>query len=233
MPGCALPNPVCSKQEIDAVYPSSYISVSELPTDPSTLMTESQLTAAISFLKTNGKYPAPLSFTAPLDRNMNEVTAYKQKLIAFYQGIKAEYDYYDVRYRYLLNFIITELSKPTSQQATTGEWTIASATDKAIDLNKKMNYITQLIQAVGKDLYNNVSAKTSEITQINAELNKKGAQIKKHAEVFSKNMSEVELKKRMAEYTQEKARATDNLLTLYFVLNVFALTGLVYVYKAL
>jgi hypothetical protein len=233
MPGCALPNPVCSLQEINAAYPTSYISSDLLPTDPTTLMTESQLTAAISFLKTNGKYPAPLSFTAPLDRNMNEVTVYKQKLIAFYQGIKTEYDYYDARYRYLLNFIITELAKPTSQQSSTGDLTIASATDKAIELNKKMNYIVQVIQAVGKDLYNNVSAKTSEITQINTELNRKGAQIKQHAEVFSKNMGEVELKKRMVEYTQEKARATDNLLTLYFVLNVFALTGLVYVYKTL
>lgn len=233
MPGCTLPNPVCALDEINAAYPGiSYIDPSLLSIKVDTILSDSQIASAIAYLKTNQKYPQPLSFNVSIQReNADEVTGYKQKLIAFHTGIKAEYDHYDARYTYLLKYIMTELSKPES--ASPGQLTVADATNKAIEFNKRMNIIVQLLQGISKTVYDDISSKSSEITAINADINSKAEKIKQHANMFSKKMNEIELRKRMVEYTQEKARATDNLLTLYFVLNVFALTGLVYVYKAL
>jgi hypothetical protein len=233
MSGCNLPNPVCSLDQINAPYPgTSYIDPSLLSIRVDTILSNSQITSAISYLKTNNRYPQPLSFNASIQRqDADKVTEYKQKLIEFHRGIKAEYNYYDARYTFLMKYIMTELSKPES--AGSGQMTVANATNKAIELNKRMNIIVQLLQGISKTLYDDIASKSTEINTINADINSKAEKIKQHANMFSKKMGDIELKKRMVEYTQEKARATDNLLSVYFVLNVFALTGLVYVYKAL
>ena len=98
--------------------------------------------------------------------------------------------------------------------------------------NRKLNDIIQIVQAVNQNKYENARTKDSEAQKLNTDLTARYAKIKDEMEFLNKSTNDEDVRKRMVTYTQEKARATDNLLSLYTFLNVVALGVLIYVYKS-
>jgi hypothetical protein len=92
--------------------------------------------------------------------------------------------------------------------------------------------LTSIINAISQDLYNTASQSSDEINSLNTQLNEQFGKLKKQAEVLQAEAPQAEMKKRMVEYTREKAKANNNLLSFYFFLDVVALGILFYVYKA-
>lgn len=166
-------------------------------------------------------------FTVATKENLDEVTEFNNKMKLLFDDLKKEYDYYNDRYRYAIWSLLNALVEGTATATQIEEKkTIAK------DLNKKLNVLIQLTQGISIFAYRNAEKNEGEIQDMNESLNDKAATIRTHSELLQKNLSNMELRKQMVEYTQEKARATENLLSLYFVLNVFAIGALLYVYKA-
>ena len=167
------------------------------------------------------------SFDVATKERLDEVTIFNEKMKVFFEDLKKEYDFYNARYRYAIWNLISTIAANFTQDET-----IVAQKNMAKELNKKLNTVIQITQGVSEFAYSNAQTNEKQIQDMNISLNDKAAIIKKHSEVLQKNLSNMELRKQMVEYTQEKARATENLLSLYFVLNVFAIGALMYVYKA-
>jgi hypothetical protein len=167
------------------------------------------------------------SFDVATKEQMDEVTIFNEKMKIFFEELKKEYDFYNARYRFAIWNLINTLAVGTAN-----EQIINEQKNIAKDLNKKLNIVIQITQGVSEISYKNARTNETKIQEMNSSLNEKAAIIKKHSTILQKNLSNMELRKQMVEYTQEKARATENLLSLYFILNVFAIGALLYVYKA-
>jgi hypothetical protein len=167
------------------------------------------------------------SFDVATKERLDEVTVFNEKMKVFFEDLKKEYDFYNSRYRYAIWTLINTLAiGAANEEAINAQKNIAK------DLNKKLNIVIQITQGISDVAYSNANSNETQIQEMNTSLNEKAEIIKKHSTVLQKNMSNMDLRKQMVEYTQEKARATENLLSLYFVLNVFAIGALLYVYKA-
>ena len=70
------------------------------------------------------------------------------------------------------------------------------------------------------------------INDLNDQINNYFKILQGHAAILKKEVPAVEIRKRMVEYTKEKANANRNLLSFYFFLDIVALGILFYVYKA-
>lgn len=228
---CTGKTPTCTDLELDAAdYSGSIIPIS-LSTDSVGMITDSNvLSNAIKNIMDSNGITKPNFNNAVNKPTANEVTEFYEKLKAFFNKMETEYNYYDARYRYSIDRYISAIIQNGS--STTESTNMSKYKTYANTYNKKLNIIIQLAQGMSVKAYADARDNEGEIQSMNDLLNSRAATIKKHSELLKKNVSSMELRKQMVEYTQEKARATDNLLSLYFVLNVFAIGALIYVYKA-
>jgi hypothetical protein len=186
-------------------------------------ISDATISTAVSALDiASPKLSSPL-----LDLSMDEVTVYTRKLKNIHERLKAEYDFYAKNYTVAITTLMDLLSTSSANANA-----INVQTDLVKILNARLNYGIQLSNEISKKLYNDARAKGTDIGKINEDLNVRAGVINKHAQLLHGRMSQMELRKSMVTYTTEKARATENLLSLYFVLNVFAIGTLLYVYKA-
>jgi hypothetical protein len=144
-------------------------------------------------------------------------------------NIKAEYCYYDARYKFAIKRLITGIANAAGSDT-------KAALDRQLaiceKLNQKLKDMAQIVNAITLETDNGTKGMNKEIQSLNKEINEYGDKLKYQEELLRSNAPAVEIRKRMVEYTQEKAKATNNLLSLYFFLDVVALGMLFYVYKA-
>lgn len=221
---CSGKTPTCTRDELSATFPNSVIS-SNINMDVNGIIDKETLKSYVEQLLRDRQISQP-SFDIATKEKMDEVTIFNDKINQFFTLLKKEYDFYDARYRYCIDKLINALVDNTNQEI------VNTFKQLAKDFNKKLNIIIQVTQGVSEYAYNSAFNNESKIQQMNKSLNEKSELIKKHSTLLQKNLSNMELRKQMVEYTQEKARATENLLSIYFVLNVFAIGALLYVYKA-
>jgi hypothetical protein len=197
-----------------------------ISTDPSGIISSSNLSNYISLIKTQFNINQP-DFTSPTgnEDNSTNIAEYHGRLRTFFTNLNAEYNYYDARYRFSINKLFDALTTGLSGEIPT--YTTYSRT-----LNRKLNILIQLTQGLAANAYDTAYGRETTIQDINAKLSERAKQINKHATILRNGTANMEIKQEMVKYTQEKARATENLLSLYFVLNVFAIGTLMYVYKA-
>ena len=156
-----------------------------------------------------------------------DVNNYSTKMDELFADISEEYYAYKCNYTRSLDDMLNKLSGGGSSSNDMNGLILTLG-----ELNKRMNALIVVSNKIAKDNYNYMNGLGSNIENINSSLNEQAAIISKHSGVLNSKMGDMDLHKRMVEYTQEKARATENLLSLYFVMNVFAIGALFYVYKA-
>jgi hypothetical protein len=187
------------------------------------MLKDSVVSSIVSSLKNSGVIPTPTPTNS-------EQYISKQK--TFITNVKAEYCYYESRYKYALNQLFTAIAAGYPTSNTTNQATIRSYLVTTQDFNKRLNDLTQIINQTVSVMLSTSSDVDSEITQYNTQIQEKQRRLDEQNRIINSNEAGMKIKKDMVKYTEEKARNTNNLLNLYSFLNVVTIGLLVYVYKA-
>lgn len=147
-------------------------------------------------------------------------------------AIKQEYCFYEMRYKYILKQLINKLKTNYNKNDKAAQAVMKTDLQIAQTLNQKLSDITIITAAIAQKLRTE-SSSNSAVESVSNELNKKAAILKKQGEIINSNEGAANLYKEMMRFTREKVRATDNLLSLYSFLNIFAFGMLVYIYMSM
>jgi hypothetical protein len=169
--------------------------------------------------------------TDELSKNLDDdVKSYLDNQKRFADNINSEYEFYYCRYKYALNQFLTLLKQKAStnsEPTNLDSWLGATRT-----LNKRLNDLYQIYTYIGSYALSQYSTAKHNISSIETQINKRNQDILKEGELLSRTGSDTELYNKMVEYTKEKAKATNNLISLYACMNLIAIGMLFYVYKA-
>lgn len=141
------------------------------------------------------------------------------------QNVKSEYCFYYSRYSYSLQKLLKAISDSNTVA-------INKYLDSTQSLNKKMNDLIQIINGVNGELLLSNTHMTQEVKKFDDEIKQLHTKLVNQNKIISSNEAVAKLNKEMVKYTEEKSRYTNNLLKMYSVLNIVALSLLVYVYKS-
>jgi len=203
----------------------SRLSSSGSERDTNGMLKESEVTRIVELLINQKLIPS-----APVDVEQTE--AYLIKLNAFLVAVDMEYKFYDARYRYalgkLLPIIRQAYSAPTEDTSTL----IKLYLDYTQKLNRKVNDLTQLINAITDKLLHSSDSMQAQLSEFKKKLAIQRQNLDKQNKIITSSEAVTRLQKEMVKYSEEKSRYTDNLLKLYSFLNIVVLGLLFYVYRA-
>lgn len=197
--------------------------------DETRLLKAEYLNGVVRRLYASGVIPAAprLSDTVSQDTLL---ATYRGALNTLKDNLKTEYCFYDARYKFAIRELIAGIANATSANANDGP--MNALLDICVRLNQRLKDLTQIINAITVAIDESTRSLNVEINSLNGELSGYFEKLRKQAEILKSEAPTAEIRKRMVEYTREKAKATNNLLSLYFFLDVVALGMLFYVYKA-
>lgn len=229
-----MPDSLCTAQtsftqtELTAPYTASPALLPATPNGNSDrestgMLKDSVVSSIVTSLKNAGVVPTPTP------TNPDQYLAKQQTFIA---NVKAEYCYYESRYKYALNQLFTAIAAGYPTSNTANQTTIRSYLATTQDFNKRLNDLTQIINQTVSVMLSTSSDVDSEITQYNSQIQEKQRRLDEQNRIINSNEAGMKIKKDMVKYTEEKARNTNNLLNLYSFLNVVTVGLLIYVYKA-
>jgi hypothetical protein len=157
---------------------------------------------------------------------------YPIKVKELLENIKAEYCFYDSRYKYCLERALDSIRQGFSFPSND----VKQLTDKYLGfcqiLTRRLNDLIQIINGITEQLLRSSDILQVEINGFNERIMKLRSQLEKQNQIIMSNEASTKLKKEMVKYTEEKGRYSDNLLQLYGFLNIVAVGLLIYVYKA-
>ncbi len=156
------------------------------------------------------------------------LATFKAQEAAFMQSIKTEYCYYYTRYAYALDRLFTEL-----QQTTANQTTVNNYLDKSKSLNRKLNDLTLIVSVLANRRNQDASGNTAAVNALNQQIGAYESQLNAQRDVLNRENGSTQLYKEMMRYTEEKARATNNMLSMYTFLNIFAVGMLFYVARSM
>jgi hypothetical protein len=193
-------------------------------------ITEAALADYMSSLITSKKIPGSPP-TPTTDGNQNEtIKGYILAQNTFLEKTQEEYNYYNDRYKYSLNKFLELLANTVSANIASSE--TQNWLDATIILNKRINDIITIFTYLSSYYLTQSRNNNNTINDINSQLETRSNQIKVEGELLRRKGGDKELYEKMVEYSTVKARATNNLLSLYGCMNIVALGILFYVYKA-
>ena len=198
--------------------------------DSNGILTGEAVKTLVDNLVSMGRVP---QVPAPATTDKAALTAFAVKDSAFATGLRAEYCFYDSRYRYALQQMIAKLQAGYNASDANAAAALRSYVETTQALNQKLNDLTQISAEVAKRRLQQSSAANQDISRLSAAMDEKGAVLRKQSEILRSQEGAANLYKEMVKYSQEKVRATDNLLSLYSALNVVAIGMLIYIYKSM
>ena len=223
-----------TKQDLQAIYPNSILPSSAVTRNQDGSIADASLNSHVQSLSSAGIIPVrpdinKLQGGEPANDASAPLAKYVQHENAFLNNVKSEYCFYESRYRYALNSLldsVAQASLPASNnQPSQSQFEVYLPITKT--LNQKLNDLTQVVNAVANLRYSLSRQDNQSINDINQTLSKRAADLKAQAAILESDGAAADLRKRMVEYTKEKNSATNNLLTLYAVLNIVAIGVLV------
>lgn len=220
--------------QMTAPYPKNGILPSSLPNlNKNGFVDDGWLKNYVQTLEANGQIPKlpPIRDTtsAPFDSpdSKDPLNSYTTAESAFHKAIQDEFCYYEAAYLSALDAFLQSLANSSLQQQpgqnVQGNLALARQT------NQRITVFTQIVNAIAKDRYTKSQGLQSEINNINDKFKNRGAILAEQAQILNKESASADVHKRMAEYTLEKNKANNNLLTLYSLLNVSAIAMLIYI----
>jgi hypothetical protein len=196
------------------------------------MLTEDSLNQYIKTLQSNGTIPVPPQGNIAGQKNDKKLDEYVKKDKQFVDNLRTEYCFYNSRYKFALQKLISALGDSYSQTDANIQARVKGYLQSTQKLNQKLNDLIQISNAITKMRLKQVNDNTSSIGQLNAELSKQSAKLANQSKTLNSQQATVLLNKEMIKYTEEKNRSTKNLLNLYSVLNVVALSVLLYIYRS-
>jgi hypothetical protein len=146
--------------------------------------------------------------------------------------IKNEYCFYEQLYKYSLRQLLNKIVQSNTSSAESIKTDINEYLTLTVSYGGKLNDIITLINAITEERLRYFKDKSADLNTLNTTLQQRSENIKAQAAILKDKSGTEELYKRMMEYSNEKNRANNNLLSLYSFLNIVALGMLVYVYRA-
>jgi hypothetical protein len=229
--------PSFTPQELNEHYPGGILqSVGILPSPGSDgLANEAWIQQSIQGLETSGILPKPTELsrvtTTPFasPETNDPLATYVTNDRKFQDNIKKEYCFYEQRYFSALNSFLDSIAnsslKGNSQNVNAKLTTVKN-------LNYSLTVLTQLVNGISKYRHNKNEMFQKDINSVNISLQTRKQRLQEQYDILSKETSTADLHKRMVEYTLEKNKANQNLLTLYAVLNLVAIGMIVYVSRS-
>lgn len=159
-------------------------------------------------------------------------SVYTAKITALLDTAKQEYCFYDSRYRASLQYLFTAIRNATSNNTAESKQVIDNRLQTTKTLNRKVNDMIQIMNAITEKMMKSSTTLQSEIEQFNKRLREQRDKLEEQNKIIQSNEAAMRLQKEMVKYSAEKARYSDNLLKMYSFLNVVAFGLLIYVYKA-
>ncbi len=213
------------------------------------LLTQSGASAVIGKLRTAGIIPtAPnlqetnlntKTWTDPSQAggNANDPLAvYVQAQNTLITNIDKEYNYVKGYYTKAVECLvtaITEFTSATTEIARTviNNNQITPYRTQSIKFNEKLNLLLDVARKISETLLSDSKTYETVINNYNTEFGNRKARLEEQSRILNSENSASELHKRMVDYTAEKNRAHNNLLTLYSCLNIVAIAMLFYIAK--
>lgn len=212
------------------------------------LLTESGASNVIGKLRTAGIIPvAPnlgetrlntKTWTAPGNANGNQndpLAVYVAAQNTLIQNIDIEYNYVKAFYTKAVSCLVNKIGDYTAETDATRRDSmndiIGGYRDKSITFNKKLNLLLDLARKISEALLDDSKTYETSINSYNDEFTRRKARLEEQSNILNSENAASELHKRMVDYTAEKNRAHNNLLTMYSCLNIVAIAMLFYIAK--
>jgi hypothetical protein len=226
--------PAFTPTELRAIYPNGFLPAS-LPSMPNGLASEQTVQTYVQQLIQQGRVSEPGKvselasnpFGAPEGADPLKVFVTKEN--AMQAAMKAEYCFYEARYFSALDSFLTTVSDASLRSQVGDTANVQSKLEEVRQLNQKLIYLTQIVNGIAKHRYASSSSFQTEINSLNQRLKERQTKLTEHNEILNRESAAADLHKRMVEYTVEKNKANTNLLTLYGVLNIVALSMIFYI----
>jgi hypothetical protein len=208
-------NAAVSPDKIKDVLPNSISSVN-LTVDPSTRrINPTELKTYIDGLVAKGVLPGS---TQEFNTHINLDST-------FYANVKAEYCFYESRYKAALLYFINLATSPDSDTS--------AALSAAMNLNKRLNSLLEIINAVGNRRASETDGRSKNIQDANASLQAMMSKLQQQKQYLESSDVTVRTQEEMVRFSSEKSRAMNIQLMLFIGLNVVALGTIITVYKSM
>jgi hypothetical protein len=175
-----------------------------------------------------------LSETQPVPFNAPETKApladFVKKENTLHDNLKQEYCFYERRYFAALDKFLQSLADNSLRGQP--EALVTANLNRALELNQKVTLLTQITNGIAQLRYSQATIYNTEINSINKNLQERQKKLMEQREVLTKETAAADLHKRMVDYTTEKNKANQNLLTLYGILNVTAIAMIFYISRS-
>lgn len=205
--------------QITVEMPNS-ISTASLPVDESTKrISATAIQGYVTNLVSAGKIPGQLP------KFDDQVTADR----AFYASVQTEYCYYEARYIAALTQFLTMIADP----ANTNSKGAQDALNQAVNLNRRLNSLLEIINYVGNDRAQKVNARGPEIDKANASLQEKIAALRAQTQMLQSADVRTRTQEEMMRFSGEKNRAMNIQIMFFVALNVVAIGTVMSVYGAM
>ena len=200
--------------------------------------------ARYDFLKTvkynnNTKYIIPSNPTLDTINNnlnsspstLNPVANYNAEIKNFLTIVATEYCYYQRKYFISLNNFLAQYSGASTQGNTGSD--LNTLQSNTLKLNQKVNTLISFIHYLSNKNIANLSTLQPQIDGLNNNIATSTSNLKNQADILTNYNKKNELFRQMTEYTEEKNRANQNLVAVYFTLNVIAIASLFIIARSL
>lgn len=226
--------PAMTSDELTQVYPSGILPES-MPDMKDGLVKDGWVTSYVKSMEQKGILPKPTNMDA-VKSNMfdspetaDPLATYTSKDSIFLDNIKKEYCFYEKRYFASLSMFLDGIAQSSLQGQQSAAATIQIQLDKTRALNQKLTLLAQIVNGISIYRYETAKNYNNNINTINKELKGRQERLMKQNEILKKESAGADLNKKMVEYTTEKNKANQNLLSLYGVLNIVALAMIFYI----
>lgn len=230
--------PAYTQSQLTEVWPKTDKAIlpSTMPSLTNGLASQTFLTQYVTSLASGGKIPTPpetknvteSTFDAP--EGADPLASFVSKENEFLDNIKQEYCHYESRYFSALDAFLSNVGNASLSTSTPA--TVETKLAIVRDLNAKLTVLTQIVNEISKYRYNSSTQYQNDINSLNQQFRERGRNLAAQTDILNKESAAADLHKKMVEYTVEKNRAHQNLLSLFAVLNVTAIAMLFYVSRS-
>ena len=224
---CSPPDDFYPESNLMKVYENGVGSDNLGPDGSTGRISAAALSAHITALEESGiikKRPSVRSGDA-IETDMPKLIANDLEL---YNGMQAEYCYYEQRYRYALKVF---LQKATSRSTTDNDAAKAMLGNTQM-LNRRVNSVLEIMNYLAQSRVDITNANKTQLNDINSRLNAKLDSLNKTYAILQNDNAIVLTQKESVRFTEEKNNYTANQISLWATLNVLALATIFYVYRA-
>jgi hypothetical protein len=205
------------------LLPSSPFGASDRSGDG--LLLDATLKQLVGSLKSQNIVPA-------VTANASSGDSFVLKQKSFLASIKEEYCFYDSRYKYALQKLLSTVQQGYMTQSGDVQQGIQTYLQYTQRLNQKINDLTQIINAITIDMESGAANLSNEVKKFNKEVQEKQKALEEQNKILSSQSAATKLNKEMVKFTEKKNKYTNNLLNLYGFMNIVALGLLIYVYRS-